>query len=571
MNDCLSWLDTADELLGSLPSRERIANSPRLFTSRTFKIRVDRTIPFEFIANLIPSFCRLWAADVKFDLSDYDAALSQLGGDFQADAYVIWLDWRIYRKSMSPQEATDWLAERIQLLRGKTDKPIWVNNWPEPHNDGDMLFGFRTSDRAWVRKLNVCILNQIEKIPGCELLDIALLAYERVRSFFDDRNEQIASYPFSDQATISIARHLGVHQFPAALAPRLKSIALDLDDTLYSGVLGEDGCEGVVLSEGHELLQKLLLRLKCSGILLTICSRNEEEDVKALFVKRDDFPLKWNDFAAVCANWRPKTENMHRLAQQLNIDLSAFLFIDDNPAELLKMANVLPSVHLLRADRNGGLTMSKLCHYPGLYQLYPDGEASSRTADVQANQKREKIREGALDFETYLASLQMVIRVDLNQPAHAGRLYDLSRKTNQFNLALARLTQSEALEVMNPEQFLTMTVSLSDLLADSGIIGAFVCRLEGRKARLIETIFSCRALGREVETVAFACLLGELLARKIDEISIDVIKGPRNDPAINWLKRLVQHSEFDNLPISNLLSVVQRACKKHPAVVEVME
>jgi len=571
MSDVLTYLDTADRLLGSFPTRQSIAGSPKLPIRRTVKIRVDRTIPFEFIGKWIPTFCELWGAEVRFDYSDYDSALSGIGGDGQADVYFIWLDWRIYRKSMSPIEAADWLMERIAHLRGKTNHTIWVNNWPDAMDIGDQLFDFRivATERGWMRKLNAHLADRIENAAGCGLVDLAGLAQEIEGSFFDDRNEAISNYPFSDQATIHMARHLGVHLLPAVVMPRLKAIALDLDDTLYRGVLGEEGSGGVQLSEGHYALQKLLLKLKQSGILLSICSRNEEEDVKELFESRDDFLLKWTDFAAVCANWQPKADNFKQLVRIINIDPSAFLFLDDNSVELMKMAAAWPEVRLLRADREGTMTMNKLCHFPGLYQIHPDGEASSRTHDIQANQKRERMKQGASGYDEYLENLKMVVSVYENEPSHAGRLYELSRKTNQFNLALRRMTETEAQEVMDSENYVTLTIRLQDLLSDSGLIGAFVCRLEGRHARVLETLFSCRALGREIETVSFACLLEILASRGVERVTIDATEGPRNRPARDWLNRFVPDAS-DPVFLSDLLAAVKSQCLEHPAMMEVI-
>ncbi|MGG4344002.1 HAD-IIIC family phosphatase [Paenibacillus lautus] len=568
MNHVLTYLDLADSLLCSLPSRARIVGSPKLPCNRTFRIRVDRTMPFEFVANLMPPFCGLWEADVCFDYSDYDSALSGIGGGTQADVYIIWLDWRIYASSMSAQEAAHWLNERIVKLRMVTDKPIWINNWPESLEDANRVLSFRASDRGWFRKLNSYLLESVENNTGCVLIDLAELAHEGTGSFYDYRNEEISNYPFSNQATIIISRHLGVHLLPASCVPRLKAIALDLDDTLYNGVLGEEGAEGVTLTEGHHRLQKLLLKLKQSGVLLTLCSRNEEEDVKALFDTRSDFPLRWDDFAAVCANWQTKAENLNRLARILNIDPSAFVFVDDNPAELVKMAAVLPEVRLLRAKQNGEETMFGLCHFPGLYQLHQDNMAVSRTTDIQANQTREKIRQSASDYRSYLDSLNMVVTIYENEASHVTRLHELSHKTNQFNLALRRMTEVEANDVMDASKYVTITVGLSDILSDSGIIGAFICRLDGEQAHLIETLFSCRALGREIETVAFAWILEKLMDRGVQRIHIEMAQGPRNAPALDWIKRFVTGSP-EQLALKDLYARVKAACGSHPARVEV--
>ncbi|MEX1028429.1 MAG: HAD-IIIC family phosphatase [Paenibacillaceae bacterium] len=570
MSNVLTHLNSVHRLLSSLPTREQITSSTTRSINRMYKIRVDRTMPFELIGNLMPPFCGLWEADVQFDYSDYDASLSRLGGDHQADAYIIWLDWRIYRQSMAMEDAVHWLVGRIQQLREATTAPIWVNNWPESLEPGDTLFGLRVNVRGKIRRFNEYLSEHIEPMVGCELLDLAGIAYDEIGVIYDRRNDEISSYPFSDSITIRLARHLGTQLLPASFLPRIKAIVLDLDDTIYRGILAEDGWKSLNLTKGHYELQKLLLRLKHSGIMLTICSRNEEQDVKVLFERRDDFPLQWSDFALICANWQSKADNVRQLTQQLNIDSAAILFIDDNPVELLKMAEVMPMVKLLHAEVNGMDTMIKISHYPGLYQIRPDHEAAIRTADIQANQIRNSLKEKSSEDGTYLASLQMIVTIHVNQISHAGRLFDLSRKTNQFNLALRRMTEIESHNVMNKEQYVTLTVRLSDIVSDSGIIGALVCRLDGRNARLIETIFSCRALGRDIESVSFACLLEKLSLCGIEQISIDVKDGPRNAPAIDWLRRYVKDVP-KNIPLKGLLNNVRTVCMQHPSKVVVIE
>ncbi|WP_054956226.1 HAD-IIIC family phosphatase [Paenibacillus dakarensis] len=570
MNDVLTYLDMSDSLLCSFPTRALINGSVKRSTHKRIQIRVDRTMPFEFIANLMSPFCRLWEADIEFDYSDYDAALAKLGGKLTADVYIICVDWRIMLKRMSAQEAVHWLHERIKKLRLSTNQPIFVNNWPEYSEIHDILFSYSVSDRGWIRKLNYHLSEMSEQLKGTILIDLAVLSQGEAASFYDYRNEATSSYPFSNKATISIARHLGVHLLPAAVSPRIKAIALDLDDTLYNGVLGEDGFKKILLTEGHLMLQRLLLRLKQSGILLTLCSRNHEEDVKKLFAERDDFPLKWNDFAAVAANWRSKAENLDQLAHMLNIDPSAFLFVDDNPAELVKMAAERPDVHLFRARRDGHETMYGLSHYPGLYQLQHDEIAASRTVDIQANQIREKMRNKAADDYAYLKSLEMRVTIYENNPSHVRRLHELSRKTNQFNLALKRMTENEINEfIKNRNHYLIVTIALEDVLSSSGIIGAFVCRIEQEKAYLMETLFSCRALGREIETVTFSWLLERLQGLGVQYLYIDSIQGPRNAPALDWLGRFAAGDLSKPQILGDMLGRVKAACKNHPAKVEV--
>jgi FkbH-like protein len=569
MSNVITHLHSAHQLLAPLLTRERITRSPTAVISRTYKVRVDRTMPFELIGHLLAPFCELWGAEVVFDYSDYDASLSQLGGLHQSDAYMLWLDWRIYHQSMGMEVAVDWLIGRIRALREATAAPIWINNWPERLALGDTLFGLRVNDRGQIRKFNQYLYACIESIAGCEFIDLAGIAYEE-EVVYDLRNDEISSYPFSDSITIRLARHLGTQLIPATFLPRIKAIAIDLDDTLYRGILAEDGWSRLNVSEGHLELQKLLLRLKNSGILLAICSRNEEQDVRLLFDNRDDFPLGWSDFTIIYANWSPKADNLQQIAQQLNIDTSAMLFIDDNPAQLLHVGEAIPTINLLQAEISGMDTAVKLSYYPGLYQIRPDPEAALRTKDIQANQIRTSLKENSSEASSYLASLQMIVTIYLNQASHAGRLYDLSSKTNQFNLALRRMTVMESHSVMNKEQYVTLTIRLSDIVSDSGIIGAFVCRLVGQHAHVVEAVFSCRALGRDIESVSFACLLEQLSLRGIEHISFDVKDGPRNAPAIEWLKRYIQGVPV-HIPLEELRKDVNAVCKQHPSKVEVID
>ena len=568
MSTGLDPLDAADILLGPELSRSALLRAPKLQTSQELTLRVDRTMPFEFVARWLPAFCGLWGAKVTYDYSDYDAALNGIGGSSGYDGYIVWLDWRIYASSMSPREAAGWLAERLQQLRQSTDRTIWVNNWPEAPLADERLFSFRTRDSERSRQLNYWLGETIAEQTACECIDLNALA-RTSEAFWDPRNDAASHYPFSGEATLAIARHMGVHLLPAATRPRLKALALDLDDTLYRGVLGEDGIDGVTLTDGHADLQRLLARLKASGILLTICSRNEEQDVRELFEKRGDFPLRWLDFAAVAANWQSKPDNLIRLAAELNIDPSAMVFLDDNPVELLRMAAEQPSVHILRAEADAARTVEKVAHFPGLYQLRPDAEAGSRTRDVQANRQRERLRSEASDPLSYLASLQMVLRLHMNKADHVQRLHDMSHKTNQFNLALRRISLQEAQLMMDPEQYVTVTAALSDNLSDSGIIGAFVCRIEGTEARLIETLLSCRAFGRGIESLILVSLLELLTQRGVKWLRIDREEGTRNAPAREWAERLGPETGGRH-SIRRLLGTLKKQLGNHPAKVEVL-
>ncbi|WP_235886295.1 HAD-IIIC family phosphatase [Paenibacillus cymbidii] len=567
----MEQINAINLLLGSSPARKSLKPVDASDKPNLINIQVDRTMPFEFIGTALPSFGSVWGVSFNFTYSDYDPALSQINvAQELADIHIMWLDWRIYQQSMSAQQAVNWLEDRIRTLRLSSTKPILINNWPEQYSLESRMFSSRTEARGWVRSLNSLLEEAAERNTATYLIDLAYLKSGGDLSFFDGRNDLMSKYPFSDKASILIAQHLGLQIIPALLLPRLKAIALDLDDTLYRGVLGEDKAVGVKLTEGHLHLQHLLLKLKQSGIMLTICSRNEEADVRELFQLRQDFPLKWEDFAAVSANWSPKADNIQTLAKRLNIDASAFLFLDDNPAELLKAAAFLPQTKLLLADEDANSTTQKLSIYPGVYQLRVDDAAALRTADIQAFTEREKLKQNAGSLVSYLESLRMVVRIYENYNYHISRLHEMSHKTNQFNLALKRIGEWEANEYMlEKDKYCTFTIGLEDALSDSGIIGAFIASVQNDKAIVLEVLFSCRALGREIETIAFHAFLKRLLERGCKELDIHVTQGDRNQPARQWISKHV--TSYSGINLAKLHETLTSICHEYPVKLEVVQ
>lgn len=557
-------------LLGPLPAATELLAAPVLPAAKQVTVRVERNFPFEWLRPALERYMSLWGAGVNLHLSGYDAALPGVDRAVSADVHLLWIDWRKYQSSLDANGAAAWLKERLDALRRHDDQPILVNNWPETGGIGERLYGAQTARRRWIHRINTAVQEAAETVPGCAVVDLASLSAAMGISFWDDRNDHAVDYPFSGRATLAIARHLGAQLLPAVLMPRIKAVALDLDGTLYDGVLGEDGVEGVRLTEAHYRLQRLLLQIKHSGIMLAVISKNEEEDVRSLFNERGDFPLKPEHFAAVLANWRPKAENMAELARRLNIDPSSILFVDDSYPELLGMLAAFPSAPVLHADRDAAVTAERIVHFPGMYLLAEESGMPDRTKDIRANQIRETLRRQAKDIRSYLAGLEMVIRLYVNRRDHARRLFDMSRKTNQFNLALRRMSEAEAERAVSEDGYLTVTVQLSDRLSDSGIVGAFVAVVRNEDARLIEALFSCRALGREVETVAFAYFLEQLQRAGASRLSFDVREGPRNAPARQWLARFVKRTDRAE-DIAQLLSRVREAARDHPSRVEEMQ
>ena len=562
--EAVTWL-SARKLLASLPTATTLRRMRVGPAGRLVRIRCDRSLPFEFVDELLAPFLALWGAHRTISLSDYDPALAQVStpAGEPADVRIFFLDWRLYADRLSAAEAVAWIAARassaLQSSGGRV--PVLVNTWPSLA-DSDPLSG-------WLRALDAELAALPATVPGLLLVDLDALRPEVTGDFFDSRNDEVSKFPFSSQAAVAIARHLAVDLLPVLSGERVKAVVLDLDDTLWRGVLGEDGPEGIVIGPGHEELHRALKTLRQRGTLLALSSRNELADVEALFRARSGLALQLDDFAAVRVSWAPKAESLLAIARDLNIDPSAMLFVDDNGSELARAKDVAPGLQVLLADPDGTETARAVRHYPGLFPLARDEAADIRTFDIRKNREREKMRTEAGDLLGYLAALRMEVHVHRSRREHAQRVHELSQKTNQFNLALARLSRAQAEEAFS-EDHLTATIAVQDALSDSGLVGVLVARIEGEVATVREALLSCRVLGREVETLALRTLCAWLLERAVGRVRFTVVEGPRNQPARDWLKRFLPDASASRRPEASLPELKARldeACKTHPAAV----
>ncbi|MBU6430200.1 MAG: HAD-IIIC family phosphatase, partial [Cyanobacteria bacterium REEB65] len=321
--------------------------------------------------------------------------------------------------------------------------------------------------------------------------------------------------------------------------PRLKAIVVDLDHTLYDGVLGEDGPQGLVLKPEQGELQSTLARLQAEGILLAIASRNDPADVDQVFSVRPDFPLRREQFSAVMASWGPKPESIRQIAADLRIGPDSILFLDDNPGELTAVARELPEVRLLHMGGDLKTAVRALGDYPGLFRWGVGQADALRAVDLAASAMRQATLADSEDRQSYLRSLAVQLDFSLDPKLLLGRLAELCEKTNQFNLGLRRFSEVEVARRLKDPSCRVVAIALRDRLSDSGVIGAVFGRRDENGCAIVEELcISCRALGRGLEDA----MVGEAVSKiasglGVDRVAFDFRAGPRNQPAREWLSR----------------------------------
>lgn len=488
------------------PSRKELVTYVPSKENRLYRIQVYRNHSFELVEHTISAYLDYARMRAEFFYSDYDDSLSFFHIDPSSDMLILWLDMGRYKID----NLQEFMNERLTVLLSIYAKPILVIPFGE-----DLVY----------RNTNVVFYDfdpVKEKLGNCCL---------------DERLEKISGTRLSAKACMMIAKDIGLNYIPALMQPMLKAIVVDLDHTLYKGVLGEDGIEKIEVSESHLFLQRQLKNLAKQGFFVCIASKNEEKDVLDMFDKRKDFSIKKEDFSIVCASWEEKADMIQKIADYLNIHVDSMLFLDDNIGEIASVLSRYPEIPIIQANENPQITSDILGNYPGLKKLYHQKEDEIRSGDIKAKEERLK-RRRELSKEDYLKSLNIILKYEWNRLESAMRISELANKTNQFIFNYKRYHVREVEDLMQSKDTIVISVRLQDKLSDSGLIGACIMKKEHSIVILEECFVSCRALGRGIEDVI---VLGALRMAQdffsLQKVKILFQKGERNTPAEVFLNQ----------------------------------
>jgi FkbH-like protein len=295
-----------------------------------------------------------------------------------------------------------------------------------------------------------------------------------------------------------------------------KCLVLDLDNTVWGGVVGDDGLEGLVLGQGSALgeayvaFQDYARELSRRGIILAVCSKNDEVNALEPFDRHPEMVLRRGDIASFVANWSDKAANIRAIAAELNIGLDSLVFVDDNPFERALVRQELPMVAVPEVSDDP-------THYPriladaGYFEgLTVTEDDRARTAQYQSNRAREALRASATDLPSYLRSLEMQLLWRRFDEIGLPRTVQLINKTNQFNLTTRRYTEDDVLAVMRDPRAFGLQLRLLDRFGDNGIIAVLIGRMHDDRDLYIDTwLMSCRVLGRQVEQASLNLLAAQ--------------------------------------------------------------
>jgi FkbH-like protein len=373
-------------------------------------------------------------------------------------------------------------------------------------------------------------------VAGTEdlLLDVAHLAETvGLADWHDTTLWNMAKLPFASDFLPLYADH--VCRLVAALRGKSrKCLILDLDNTVWGGVIGDDGLDGIVIGQGdatgeaHLQVQRTALTLRDRGVVLAVSSKNTDEIAREPFRSHAEMLLREDHIAVFQANWNDKATNIKAIAEELSLGLDAMVFLDDNPVERGLVRRMLPEVAVPELPDNPALYARTLLAAGYFEAITFSGEDRKRAEFYQDNARRVTLQKQAGDVDAYLASLNIQMTLQPFDDTGRARIAQLINKSNQFNLTTRRYTEAEVAAVQRDPEAFTLQVRLADAFGDNGMVSVVICRREQDDWAIDTWLMSCRVLGRKVEVAVLQELLAQAQARGVRRLVGRYLPTERN-------------------------------------------
>jgi len=436
------------------------------------------------------------------------------------------------------------VASVVEVLEKNTSAIILVNNFIAPVFsplgivDSKQKIGLK----HFIEGANSALVDRFLKSNRVFIVDLDTVSSDFGKSRIMNWNTWYrGSVPFSEDFTPVLADEY--LRYIRALKGRAKKcIVLDLDNTLWGGIIGEDGIEGIKLSNtspGIEYVdfQRGLLSLYNRGVILAICSKNNYDDAVKVFREHPAQVLKEEHFAAMRINWQNKASNIAELAKEINIGLDSMVFFDDNPVERAQVSQVLPEVLVVELPKNPRLYRETLENLKVFDVLSLTKEDLVRGEMYAGKRKRAELEQTATSIEDFLRTLDLKVKIQPVNDFDTPRVVQLIGKTNQFNLTTRRHTDSDVQNFRKSEDAVVYSMAVSDKFGDEGVVGVAIVKMKDSDWWIDTLLMSCRVIGRTVETALLARIVADARAAKAKRVIGEYIPTKKNPPAADVYER----------------------------------
>ncbi len=391
---------------------------------------------------------------------------------------------------------------------------------------------------GFLSRMEAAFMERLEANPNLYLVtpDEILQTYP-VTTVDDLYSDELGHIPYTIEFFTALGTFLA-RKIDLIRRRPVKVIALDCDNTLWQGVVGEDGVEGIIITPAHQKLHRMLADQLKAGRLVCLLSKNQEADVREVFARRSDMELSWDQITAVRINWQPKPQNIQQLADELQLGLDSFVFLDDNPVECAAMRAHCPEVLTLQLPDEEDNISHFLDHVWAFDTLNLTSEDKKRAAFYQQNVKREQIRRKTGTFADFLSQLDMNINIAQPQPEQLARVAQLTQRTNQFNATTVRYQIGDIQQLINEDENTCLIAEVSDRFGDYGLVGVIIFKKQPDALAVDTLLLSCRAMGRGVEHEMLRRVALQAEAAGVPQIIVPFIPTARNQPALDFLESI---------------------------------
>jgi FkbH-like protein len=462
---------------------------------------------------------------------------------FAPDAVVVLNSAQALRAAHSGAEP-QFAAERLRrifavwdAIEANSQATILQSTFAVPPDSlyGNYDLSVPTSLRSTIQELNAGIAAAARQRTRVRIHDVErAAAWVGRRQFFDERAWDLWKAPCALEHLPRLASDIA--DVMLALRGRLvKCVVTDLDNTLWGGVIGDDGLQGIALSahgsgagESFVRLQRFLKQLNQRGILLAVCSKNDEATALTPFLEHPDMVLRREDIAVFVANWEDKASGLRRIQASLNIGLDSMVFIDDNPFERNLVRELLPEVIVPELPEDPADFVKFLSELNLFEAANVSDEDRQRAALYQREALRREAAVGCASVEEYLRSLDMQAKLSRFDTFHLPRIVQLMQRSNQFNLCTRRRSEAQCAALAEDPAYLPLYVSLFDRFGDHGLISVVVLERSSDAVLIRDWLMSCRVLGRGVEQLLMNYVVGRAAEFGAARVMGEYLPTPKN-------------------------------------------
>ncbi|MDB4916313.1 MAG: hypothetical protein JWM95_3957 [Gemmatimonadetes bacterium] len=495
-----------------------------------------------FTAEPIQGPLEFWANELSLPLAVEFAPFNQVfqslldpGSAFATNTdgmNVVLFRWQDFGSTEQIATASQELADSIETSTQSHHARLMVVSCA-----GSPDFLASEENATLVQQLDERLTDQLRPLGAVDFVSTEQLnRWYPVEDYYNAAGDRIGHIPFTPAYFAGLATLLARRMEALRRAP-YKVIVLDCDNTLWRGVVGEDGPMGVVVSPAFTALQQFIVAQHDAGMLITVVSKNNEDDVDEIFRLRPDMPLTSSHVVTRRVNWDSKSGNIRSLATELDLGLDSFIFIDDNAKECAEVQEQCPDVLTLMLPENEDDIPGFLDHVWAFDHWQTTAEDRNRTAVYTQKLERGKVERTAPNLAAFIASLNLDIRIEPVRPEHLARTSQLTQRTNQFNITTIRRTELEIQELLR-NGYECITVDVSDRFGAYGLVGALLYRFSDEALVVDSFMLSCRTLGRGVEHHILRHLGEQAVSRGLAFVDMPFTPTAKNAPARTFLESI---------------------------------